>query len=121
LLLLSEIRDPENPSSGGGSGIVTTDHPHCRTPCEHYSSKVSVKNTCPRKGELLFLGGDKTGAQLLQDTLEHGCLYARRKGPSTEERLDYIDFEISAVQCDIVRCCYLLQVIKCLLQHGGAL
>lgn len=54
---------------------------HCRTPCSHYSSKVTVKPSCPRKKELLFLGGDKTGAQLLQDTLEHGCPHAIRSDP----------------------------------------
>jgi len=41
---------------------------HCGT-CGHYSSRVTVKPSCPRKGELLFLGGDKSGAQLLQAPL----------------------------------------------------
>jgi hypothetical protein len=105
---------------------------HCRTPCEHYSSKVSVKTTCPRKNELLFLGGDKTGAQLLQDTLENGCTHAiarvtpapgrMKKVPefSIDDRIDYLDFSVSAVVFDIVHCCYLLQTIKCLLRNGGA-
>ncbi len=52
---------------------------HCRT-CGHYSSRVTVRDSCPRKRELLFLGGDKTGAQLLQDTLEHGCEHAIARG-----------------------------------------
>jgi hypothetical protein len=52
--------------------------------CEHYSSKNTVKESCPRKDELLFRGGTKTGAQLIQDTVTYGCHVFTKKTDTLE-------------------------------------
>jgi hypothetical protein len=49
------------------------DSPESCPHCENYSSKVTVKESCPRKDELLFRGGHLTGEQLIQDAKQFGC------------------------------------------------
>jgi hypothetical protein len=41
--------------------------------CEHHKGRKTFKESCSRINELLFKGGDKTAAQLMQDTAKNPC------------------------------------------------
>jgi hypothetical protein len=45
------------------------------TTCGHHKGHKTFKESCPRVKELLFLGGNKSATQVMDETKIGGCLY----------------------------------------------
>jgi len=48
--------------------------------CINHRSKKTHEYSCPRSKELLFLGGDKSAAQIIEDVRVNGCQHFNLKG-----------------------------------------
>ncbi len=78
---LAETVAPGYPTSIGGPLCKTCGWPEAPAPgkerscitCGHHKGRKTFAETCPRKGELLFLGGTKSAAQLMTETATEGC------------------------------------------------
>ena len=51
--------------------------------CMHHSSRKTFRVSCPRSKELLFLGGDKSAQQIMDDVRENDCKSFNLKGGCT--------------------------------------